>query len=160
MRIINCSFDEALDYLESQNKFDLIISFTEKNGNAFIPGANVFFFKDTSYGNDGPQNEDMKRLYGIFEQFELQTDSRILLHCFAGVSRSSAATLMFLIQKNVCKTPKDCVDLLFNEINVSASPNKWMMNWISNYFECPEIIDQIAYNKQNRFTKNLTVPFD
>lgn len=157
MKIINCSFDEALDYT-SRETYDLIISFTEPEGNAFLEGAEVFFFKDTSHGERGPKADHMLLLEEIYNKFTMNSSSKVLIHCFAGVSRSSAATLMFLIQKNIVETPIECVRLLFNDINPGATPNKWMTHWISERFECPEILNEIEYQKNTRFTRNLKHP--
>lgn len=159
MKITNCSFDEALS-LSSQENFDLVISITEVNGNAYLPNSNVFYFNDTTNEVNGPNDTHMRRLKEIFEQTRLKENSSVLIHCFAGVSRSSAATLMLLIHHDICKNPVDAVDYLFDEINTSAHPNKWMIEWIIKEYNCPEIRDAIELRKTNRFTRNLTVPFD
>jgi predicted protein tyrosine phosphatase len=144
MFIINCSLPEAMDFHLEKARFDLKIGFADyefKNTDdeVIMPHAYEFYFNDTKDEKFGPNDEHMRRLQSIFNDSEIDDVSRVILHCFAGVSRSSAATLMLMLHFQVFKNPEDYIKKLF-EINPYADPNEWMLKWIVKEYNQEDIL--------------------
>lgn len=163
MYIINCSLSEAMDFYQENVQFDMTISFAnyeykDMDESVVVPGSHAFYFNDTVYDrNYGPNEDHMKRLQNLYDELNIYLSTKVLIHCFAGVSRSSAATLMFMLHHNLFASDKQTVEKLF-EINVNANPNNWMIEWISKEYDKENLIEIVNKAKSERFTRNLTVP--
>ena len=119
-------------------QFDVIISIGDPDLDEVIdhPNSHQLKFFDLVVG--GPTNQDMDLLFDIFKKNLHKL--KFLIHCSAGVSRSSAATLLLLMLDNP-NNPETVVGELFR-INPAAAPNEFMVKWIEDKFKV-DLEDQI-----------------
>ncbi len=86
-----------------------------------------FVFDDTSdvANTRAPGEAMMRRLLGIYEH--TRSDQNVLFHCFAGVSRSSAAAFIWLVQKGASYV--DAYQLCVAVRGPFIAPNQLMVKW-------------------------------
>jgi predicted protein tyrosine phosphatase len=98
-----CSREEAGEILSSATRRDgvvLLVSIGEAHDPTPAGYANVhermrFLFADTTAEESGPTVDDVRRLIGAAQSLASQTAGRVIIHCQAGISRSTAAAVIF-----------------------------------------------------------------
>jgi len=138
MRIVNVNYIAARN-IATIKKFDCIISICDPNSNEYLKGAYVFKFYDVTPKISSmfpqyvrPTKKDMQDLAFLFNNMVESGKESFLIHCSAGISRSSAATLLLLMI--IHKDMNKAIDEL-RIINPRAIPNEFMLNWIDSYFD-------------------------
>ena len=97
-----CSREEAGEILSSPSRRKgvvLLVSIGELDDPAPAGFGNVsprmqFFFADTNQEFGGPTADDVARLIRTAEEFA-ERSGRVVIHCQAGISRSTAAATIF-----------------------------------------------------------------
>ncbi len=113
---------------------DHIVSFRETHQ----PGPDIrsfqhpftlhsFVFADTGDVSNplAPTEATIRRLLGIYTQ--TRPDQTILFHCFAGVSRSSAAAFIWLVHHGIPYA--DSYQMIINARGPIVCPNQLMVKW-------------------------------
>jgi predicted protein tyrosine phosphatase len=86
-----------------------------------------FVFADTGNSSNplAPTEAMIRRLLGVYAQ--TSPDQSILFHCFAGVSRSSAAAFIWLVHHRIPYS--DAYQLIVNARGPFVCPNQLMVGW-------------------------------
>ena len=105
---------------------------------------------------NGPTRNDVKHILEWSKM--IPADSTLLVHCEAGVSRSTAAALAILVQYNGIDKLDQCIlDLL--AVRPQACPNPLITKWADDELKCNgklhNAAEKIAYNKLNQLFKGL-----
>lgn len=132
-----CGVHEVPSFANSS--VDHIISFHEAGvepGTGFQPGPDITQFKhpftlhsfvcrDCGQPNEPepPTEAMMRRLLAVYAQ--TGPDSRMLFHCFAGVSRSTAAAFLWLI--HIGATDAQAFDTIVAARGPGVNPNRLMI---------------------------------
>lgn len=97
---------------------------------------------------DGPGAPDMETIRNIMGWIRtLQSDSNVLIHCFAGISRSTSVGLMliYLITKDIDKSME-----ILRQIRPIAAPNRLISKLADVYLGHEELILYKAADKMCR----------
>ena len=89
----------------------------------------VEFFDDIESGPTAPQPKQIGKILKLTES--LLPEDRLLVHCHAGLSRSTATALGVLLQRT--NNEKDALQYLFN-VRPIAIPNKTIVKYIDRMF--------------------------
>ena len=102
----------------------------------------------------GPKMEHVVQLLEWAKQ--LPDDAVVLVHCEAGVSRSTAAALAILVQHHGLDKLDDCISLLL-EVRPQACPNPVITKYADQLLGCDgrlhDVAEIIAKNKLFPFLK-------
>jgi len=98
-----CSREEAGEILCSPSRrknIALLVSIGEAhdpapNGYANVAQRMRFAFCDTNEEEGGPTADDVRRLIAAARSLASQESARVVIHCQAGISRSTAAAAIF-----------------------------------------------------------------
>jgi predicted protein tyrosine phosphatase len=131
---------------EFKPHFVISIADPDDDHPVFVAGTKVLsldfhdicFLSESSQFNEKyniPSREDVARIYEFAKSFD--EDSRILIHCYAGISRSSAAAIISLCAH---MSPKDAVEKIaslktktymsyYEKGDIWFAPNHLMINY-------------------------------
>lgn len=106
--------------------------------------------------NEGPINapteEHVKKILNWGEK--LPDDAVVVVHCEAGISRSTAATLALLVQTHGNHKISECVDLLV-AVRPTAIPNPIIIKYADKLLGCEgkliEAADKLSKNNLAKF---------
>lgn len=105
----------------------------------------TLYFRDllTSKNVDSPTEDHCRQILEFGKT--LKSDARLLVHCEAGVSRSSCAALALLAQKNGTDwiSLQECKNELW-DIRPVASPNMLMAKYFDKLLDCGGRFERIA----------------
>lgn len=123
-----------------------IISIVDPTTNVF--GSNnphhIERFHDIEIPLDGYQHPTLQNIENILEFSKTFTDTdKVLIHCHAGVSRSTAVAILVFIQYGM--NIKDAFDKVF-EIRDCMDPNKMILSYGDTILNCNGELNEY-YNK-------------
>lgn len=112
-------------------------------------GTGHFFlgkeFYDSTEGLMSPSYNDFLDIKNFFEKIiknDDNDDKLLLIHCHAGVSRSTSCAILFLIIYGY--DPNKAVEKLFHKIAPHAIPNEKIISMIDDYYELNnKLIDNV-----------------
>jgi hypothetical protein len=116
----------------------------------------VEVFDDVTWGSRAPSSTSVKRILN----FTKSNRGKILIHCHAGVSRSTATAIGVALQRGF--KPEDAVFglLEIHPTNRPFAPNERIMEVLADLFDAPELpalADQ-AFNTGWAVEKGFIVP--
>lgn len=122
----------------------------------------ILRFDDVSYQRDGytaPSLWHVERILEFSKNFT--DDDKVLVHCQAGISRSTAAAIGILIQHGM--SYEDAYNRIEN-IRPILSPNKLMVSFIDEHFNLEgkfiEFVANIRISRMNQNTNGLILSTD
>jgi predicted protein tyrosine phosphatase len=82
--------------------------------------------QSATWGVQGPTKADIKQLIDFAKTLDLEQEGTLLVHCFAGISRSTAAAYIIYCIKYGPGREHDAMKEVFN-VRWQADPNRWML---------------------------------
>lgn len=165
VNITICAYSDVADLLKN-NKYDSVISIKNPkkediwtnmelskrykrfidHPNQSIPENNVLCmsFLDTNikHTKESPCNSHILRIIKLAEHLKLymneQPNISVLIHCIAGISRSSASAIILL--EELGYTPNDAINTVLN-VRPIAEPNMLMLEIYKDYKEMTQMLD-------------------
>lgn len=95
------------------------------------------FEDETVVGIDSPTEDHIKSILNfakIIKQDLDKNDCKLLIHCYAGISRSTAAAFILLCSIFSDKTEKECFEEILR-IRPIAKPNRLMVEFADNLLD-------------------------
>lgn len=135
--LTNVRYDMAYRY---GKEHDTVISIVHNNDLRYdwthFQNLNHFVFDNIQdkffHDDDTSFNKTMRGLYNLISEItEGKHGNRILIHCLAGISRSSALTLWIMAHINKDMKAHELFDFLLSKVNHLANPNESMLKWIA-----------------------------
>lgn len=123
--------------LEISKEFDAVIGLLDKRqkqwmerGLGKIPNRKMFWFDDVPEGyNDGPERKDIDEIIAhVKEKDLLNPEKKVLVHCFAGISRSTATAISLLVMRGWK------IDSAINHIHIQR-PHMWPNELVLKHFD-------------------------
>lgn len=144
LNVVILSYEEALYQVEIHRP-ELIISISDRNTMKHVPRpihAKKYMccqFEDSEGGFNSPTKQDCQQITNfISSEFNLIQKDRhhrvptLLIHCFAGISRSTAASLPAFLMRNNFN-----IDAAYQELIAArpiACPNRLMVKYMDEIF--------------------------
>lgn len=143
-----------------KNRFTHCVSISDVGGEYHVSDFDGDIYKikflDIEFPSvSGPQyvhiEQLAKHLREYIEANENNTN-RLLIHCFAGISRSAAVGIFFCLLQG--KTVEEAFKEL-DEIRPMASPNRLMIRYIDDYLQLKGTLIQANENHDRKFMLGL-----
>lgn len=137
--LTNVGYEKACEFVHLHDTALTLVHKKDMNYDwtPFITIKHVLFDKvqdRSDMHNDINFNKTMQKLYYLVEGIAGGVHgNKILIHCLAGISRSSAITLWIMAHINKDMKAQELFDFLLSEINYLANPNESMLSWIAFY---------------------------
>ena len=117
-------FDHVIGLLDHAEKFTkLALRFQSE------PKRSMFWFDDTIDGRWAPTEKDAEEIINTIREKDLHNiQKKVLVHCFAGISRSTATAICLLIMRDWT------IESAFNQIHIQR-PRMWPNDALIRHFD-------------------------
>ena len=161
MTVTVTNFEKSL---ETGDQYDAVIGLLDKRakqwqerGLAKFPNRKMFWFDDVVYPyHDGPTQKDIEEIVAhIHEKDLLNIEKKVLVHCFAGISRSTATAIGLLFMRG--STADQAVEQIWIQRS-RMRPNEDVLRHFDTVLNTGGQLEQAcrAWKQKQRETMNNT----
>ena len=163
MRIFNTPLHNALKILKEEKTKKIISIYSPNNSFPLFPGIKNkdilrLCFNDIDQARYNLKTISQKDISSVLSFVQKNQDSDILIHCYAGVSRSIAISIIIFFMYNRNFTPSEIYNLI-KEKAPFANPNKLVLRQAGSVIKEEKFFQELIKKFTNRKRIFSAMPF-
>jgi|TARA_B110000444_G_C18850016_1_gene604812 predicted protein tyrosine phosphatase len=163
MRIFNTPLHNALKILKEEKTKKIISIYSPNNSFPLFPGIKNkdilrLCFNDIDQARYNLKTISQKDIRSVLSFVQKNQDSDILIHCYAGVSRSIAISIIIFFMYNRNFTPSEIYNLI-KEKAPFANPNKLVLRQAGSVIKEEKFFQELIKKFTNRKRIFSAMPF-